>query len=164
MLKSVSSYEEKILSIGTRERFNSSRRKNLMRRNTKCLDKRQKQRGESTVKTSMCLMYLYSLVAYTVHGFPQVCRLGMEALLWLHKSTESPRGHNMSIPRGSLCAGRPFHCSLCLSFLAESSLSAETHTERGDNVISGICLSISAASDCLSGRICRHWHRIPISL
>lgn len=54
-----------------------------------------------------------------------------------HWVTQRP---HVSIPRGSLCAERPFYCGLGLSGLVESSLSAGTTAERGDNVISWICL------------------------
>lgn len=61
----------------------------------------------------------------------------------------------LSHPEATVCqyqevqceqAGIPIVACVCLSW---SSLSAESHTERGDSLISGICLSISASSDCL---------------
>ena len=100
----------------------------------------------------------------TVHAFPQVCRLCAVALLRLHKSTESPRGPMCQYQEGH-CV-QALHCSLCLSGLAGSSLAGETHCrERGGNLIClfsllSLCLSLG----CLSGCVCLHQNRIPISL
>lgn len=71
----------------------------------------------------------------------------MEAPLWLHKSTESPRGHTVSILGGSLCAGRPFFCSLCLSFLAESSLTTERRQCYQSNLSLSSSLGASLGTD-----------------
>ncbi len=104
-----------------------------------------------------------------MQGFPQVCGLGMEAFLWLHKSTESPRGPVCQYQEGHCVQpSRSIVVCVCLAWRSPLYQQRPT-TERGDNVISwicllSVCLSLSCASGCLSGCVCWHRHRIPISL
>lgn len=107
---------------------------------------RQKQRGERIV----CSLFQRQCARqFTVHGFPQVCRLGTDAFLRLHKSTESPRGPMCQFQEGH-CVQASLSIVVCVC-LAWPLNQERPAAERGEAILSVYSVShrsvsLSAAS------------------